>query len=113
MSFYSSIKQSSQALEAAKRLQDEYQRNQAELDRLKGKVDRLTLLCQAMWHILRQMGDVPEEDLAVKFRELEEMHGEKALPGNCVACSRPIHMKRKMCIFCGAKQPETSIFDVL
>lgn len=112
MSFFSKMKSGAKALETARVLQDESQRSQAEIERLKRKVERLSQICQAMWRLLGQRLELEDDMLARQVRELEALARDDMPPTACIVCQRPIHVRKKKCVFCGASQPERDIFDV-
>lgn len=111
MSFFTKMKSGSKALETAKMLQDESQRAQAEIDRLKRKVESLSLICQAMWRLIGPRLELEDDMLRRQVQELEACYREDIPPSACISCQRPIHVRKKKCVFCGATQPDRDIFE--
>lgn len=111
MSFFTKMRSGSKALETAKLLQDESQRAQAEIDRLKRKVESLSLISQAMWRLLGPRLELGDDMLRRQVQELAAGHRDDIPPTACISCQRPIHVRKKKCVFCGATQPERDIFD--
>lgn len=74
------------------------------------RMDRLTLLCCAMWELLRQNTDLTDADLARKMREIDLRDGladGKIGPAavTCAHCSRTISTQDATCIYCGKDNP--------
>lgn len=85
-----------------------------ELDGLDERIDRLTLLCEAMWEVICDAGATPEH-LAAKLNELDMADGRRdlkrtKLPSRC-SCGAMVPPKAKMCQFCSQPPPERSFFD--
>ncbi|MFC1524624.1 hypothetical protein ACFL6N_07530 [Thermodesulfobacteriota bacterium] len=57
--------------------------------------------------------NLTEEELLAKIEAFEQGFGEETPPSQCVSCRKPIHIKKKKCIFCGAEQPGINLFQDL
>ncbi|MBU0730265.1 MAG: hypothetical protein KKE17_03320 [Proteobacteria bacterium] len=113
MAIFTRMKKAGQAHEIAKRVQDENQKTQAEIELLKAKVEKLTLICQGLWEIIGHRLELGNEDLMTKIQELDALYSKDAPPTECISCKRPIHVTKRRCIFCGSDQPEKDFFDSL
>lgn len=86
----------------------------AELD---ARVDRLALVCMAMWKLLQEHTDLTEEDLMAKVGELDLMDGTPdgrlKQVKRCTKCQRVLSPKHERCMYCGAEKLETTAFDAL
>ncbi len=111
MSLFSKLKSGSEALETAKQVQDETHKTQTEIELLKDKVEKLTQICHSLWQIIMENLHLEEAVLEEKVKEIEEL--DEAPPVQCVSCGRPIHIKKRKCVFCGAGQPDRGFFNTL
>ena len=88
-----------------------------ELDGIDQRVDRLALLCEAMWELLQEETDISKEDLQKKVLELDEEDGRRNFRRQRVAqdceCGAKIPPTRLSCQFCGAPPAGRSPFDAI
>jgi hypothetical protein len=71
------------------------------------KLERLTLVCAAMWELLRDRSSIPDEDLLAKIREIDlrdgVLDGQRSLdPLGCPRCGRANNRRRQTCLYCEA-----------
>lgn len=90
------------------------QGNDRAFDGLDERIDRLALLCEAMWELLCDAGATPDQ-LANKLNELDSADGRKDLkrskmPTRC-DCGAMVPAAAKMCQFCSGPPPTRSFFD--
>jgi len=93
-----------QTAESAEARVDRYARR---LDEVQRHVERLSLACQAMWELLREVSDLTEEELEKKILEVDGRDGcvdgkIGVQPVDCPACGRKTSSKRSSCVMCGA-----------
>ena len=79
------------------------------------RIDRLLLVVDAMWSMLRERG-YTDEDLAARIRAIDESDGtadgaRKPLPRRCAKCDSMVEPGRKTCAFCGAAVETGSALD--
>jgi hypothetical protein len=91
---------------------------QSEVDRLETQVEKLTLICHAMWVILKDKTQLSEEDLLAKVMELDLADGvadgrHNTVPKDCPACKRPMSSQHKRCLYCGHVPTPQSAFETL
>ena len=86
---------------------------------LEDKIDKLALICRAMFEILQQTSGVTDEQLAAKIHEIDARDGEAdgrmsaVQPGKvCPKCGATISPKFGRCLFCGYQDPSASPFQV-
>ncbi|MEE4357285.1 MAG: hypothetical protein V2I97_12535 [Desulfococcaceae bacterium] len=79
-------------------------------EKLKLKVDRLTLLCQALWHFVRQHQELSEEELTAYIEELKKKDEKTE---NCSRCGRVMNKNQHRCLYCGSQAQTDSYFDTL
>lgn len=90
----------------------------AEVRYLEDRVDRMSLICMAMWSLMRDKTNLTEEDLMERVKLLDLMDGQadgKATRtvSKCVKCNRPMNVRHKKCLYCGSEKLIQSAFDAL
>ncbi|MBI1368076.1 MAG: hypothetical protein GC162_05420 [Planctomycetes bacterium] len=73
---------------------------------LQRQVDRLEMICEAMWTLLRERTNLSDEALMAKILELDlsdgNADGKITRPAQkCPKCNRPNSRRHEMCIYCG------------
>jgi hypothetical protein len=82
-----------------------------EVSDLKNDVERLLLISEALWNIVRTKCELPEDELAREIHRLDLEDGQADLrkrptpPRTCPKCGRVVTKKRAACTFCGAPLP--------
>jgi hypothetical protein len=81
------------------------------------RVNRLSLLCQAMWEMLRERAEFTEDQLAAKVLEVDLRDGRNdncitTQIRDCPSCGRKTNSKRAVCVICGAELPKGHAFEV-
>lgn len=81
------------------------------------RIERLTLLCEAMWELLSEATDLTTEDLVAKVAELDQQDGLvdgriQRQATNCV-CGAKVNPKARLCQFCNAPAPLRSAFGAV
>ena len=81
------------------------------------RMNRLSLLCQAMWEMLRERAEFTEDQLAAKVLEvdLRDGHGDSRINTqihDCPSCGRKTNSKRLVCVICGAELPKGHAFEL-
>lgn len=87
-------------------------REVADLDR---RVDRLSLVCEALWELLKESTGLTEEAVYQKMEEIDLRDGK--LDGKisrtvleCDQCGRAVNSRRPQCIYCGHRnRPENVV----
>jgi hypothetical protein len=82
------------------------------------KIDRLALICRALWELLRDSGSLSEEALLEKVREVDLRDGAldgrvRTPPQKCSQCGRTVSRRHRRCIYCGAEGLIDTAFDAL
>ena len=77
-------------------------------DELEEEVDRLTLICHAMWEVLQDQLGLSDAQLLEKIREVDLRSGRQdgkapAKPATCPSCSRISNARHALCIYCGVE----------
>jgi len=90
----------------------------SDLRYLEDRVDRLSLICMAMWSLLQDKSSLKEEDLIERVKMLDLMDGKEdgkatRTVSQCTRCDRPMNPRHKKCIYCGNEKLISSAFDAL
>jgi hypothetical protein len=83
---------------------------------LKARISRLSMICEAMWEILKEKNALPPDLLNLKVAELDltdgKLNSRKAnTVVNCKACNRVLQPGRQICLYCGAFSDQVSVFN--
>ena len=83
--------------------------SQGELFDINDRIDRMLLVIDAMWDLLKESG-YSDEQLVERIKALDEADGKAdgrrtAVPVMCPQCSSMIEPGRETCVFCGAASP--------
>jgi hypothetical protein len=84
---------------------------------LEDRVDRLTLVCSALWSLLRERNGLTEEELMERVKEIDLADGRldgkapRQPPATCGACGRTFAARHARCLWCGAERAQGSAFD--
>ena len=90
----------------------------AEVRYLEDRVDRLSLICMAMWSLMRDKTGLSEDDLMERVKMLDLMDGDEdgkatTTVSQCTKCNRPMNRRHKRCLYCGHDKLIQSAFDAL
>lgn len=82
---------------------------------LEGRLEKLSLLCMAMWELVRDRTGLTQEELAAKVKALDEADGKAdgrvtRVAKTCPVCGRIMSPKLGRCIYCGYEAEETNAF---
>jgi hypothetical protein len=117
LDFLWNVGQQSQLREHERRVQQAGEKAKAAQDRvvdLEMKVARLTLLCEALWEIVKADGKRQDSDLIHIMSDLDlsdGMRDGKHRPAiKCSQCGRVYQHGRPHCVFCGEKNVHLSAF---
>lgn len=81
-----------------------------------GRLDRLVLVCMAMWSLLKEKTGMTEEDLLKRVQEIDLSDGQldgKVRPPHvtCQSCGRMMSPRHLKCIYCGVPRADGSAFN--
>lgn len=87
-----------------------------DVEELRERMDRLTLVCHAMWELIADRTQLTEEDLVRHIEVVDLRDGKldgkvKSPPKLCPSCSRPSSARRTRCLYCGDELPESKGFE--
>jgi len=89
--------------------------SQLETRQLEQRLERLTLICHAMWSLLQEQTSLGEQQLLQRVHELQrngEQEGGQG-PEQCPKCGRTFNRRQDKCLYCGEPKPATSAFDLV
>ncbi len=87
------------------------------LEHLERRVNRLSLLCQSMWELLRERAEFTDDQLCAKVLEVDLRDGRNdgrmtSQITDCPSCGRKTNSKRSTCVICGAELKKPHPFEV-
>ena len=74
---------------------------------LRADVERLLMITEALWGILKEKHGYTDDDLANRVMEIDRRDGAvdgrvaRSPPGACPRCNRTLERKRAFCLYCG------------
>ncbi|HUU32157.1 MAG TPA: hypothetical protein VMY69_08675 [Phycisphaerae bacterium] len=80
-----------------------------EVELLRMDVERLLIISEALWRLLREKGGYADEDLVNRMVEIDMRDGAldgkvaKGPPATCPHCKRTLHKRRPWCLYCGGQ----------
>jgi hypothetical protein len=82
---------------------------------LRADVDRLQMICEAMWTIVKLRTGAAEEELAKLVEEIDLRDGKvdgKSVkpPMACKMCGRAVSVRTSVCLYCGAHHTRPTVF---
>jgi hypothetical protein len=82
---------------------------------LRGQVDRLQMICEAMWTVIKEQSGADDERLLRLVQTIDLRDGElngrsKSQPQSCKQCGRVVSTRTRVCMYCGAQNAATSVF---
>ncbi len=85
---------------------------------LEDRLERLALICMAMWSLLQSETNLTEQDLLARVKEIDLM--DSVVDGKitrqvtrCGRCDRPMSSRHIKCIYCGSEHLKASAFDTI
>ena len=83
---------------------------------LADRIDRLSLICMAMWSLIQDKTDLTEADLIKRVHDIDIMDGVEdgkasRSVSECQNCGRTLSARHKRCLYCGAEKLASSAFD--
>ena len=79
---------------------------EAQVRRLEGRVDKLAVVCEALWSLLAERTELSEDDLLARVEQLAaDKTGPDGKPKNrakCPKCGREVVPQNNRCFYCGA-----------
>lgn len=81
------------------------------------RLEKLALLCMAMWSLMREKTGLTEKDLLERVKQIDLMDGRedgklKKTVLECRSCGRAMSSRHTRCLYCGAPNLKRSAFEV-
>ena len=87
--------------------------NNEKIDQLEAKLDKLSLITEALWEIVKETG-VEESQLKSKIQQVTDLKtAKKKEKLSCTGCGMTVPAVNVKCMYCGevlGKEVESSIF---
>ncbi len=112
------IKQAHRSVgQVAEEVRHQRQATRDEIHALHERIDRLTLVCEAMWNLLAESGELAENDLVKMITDLDgedgAVDGQRTRKPTQCACGAMVNPKLKACQFCGEPAAVFSVFEAI
>ncbi len=83
---------------------------------LEDRLDKLTIVCMAMWELLKEVSDLTEEHLLERVKQLDLRDGTAdgkitKTVAKCPKCNRVMNPRHRKCLYCGAAKLNVGAFD--
>lgn len=82
---------------------------------LEHRVEKLSLICRALWEFINQQHGLTEEDLLKRVKEIDARDGSvdghieaKVFP--CKKCGHNVNSRHPACVYCGYRDPKADLF---
>lgn len=83
---------------------------------LQSRIERLSMVCQAMWELLRERAKLTDEDVIKKMQQIDLRDG--VADGKmtrqtlvCPECGRNVSSRREQCLYCGTWLAKDNLFE--
>jgi hypothetical protein len=90
-------------------------RHELELNR---RLEKLSLICRAMWTLIQERSNISEKELAQRTAEVDLLDGKAdgrvSVPAQeCQTCHRMLAPRHDRCFYCGGKRLVKSVFETV
>jgi len=109
-------RQMAQASAAAARGTSKAAQAERRVRELEDELGKLTLVCMAMWSLLKERIGLSEEELMERVKELDLQDGRADGKVShsvleCPRCGRAMSSRHKRCLYCGEEKLTGSAFE--
>jgi hypothetical protein len=82
---------------------------------LRAQIERLQMICEGMWSILKERVGATEQQLLDLIEEIDLRDGKldgrsSKAPVKCARCQRVVSVRTNACLYCGAMNERTTVF---
>jgi hypothetical protein len=90
-------------------------RHELELNR---RLEKLSLICRAMWTLIQDRYKISEKELLDRTTEIDLLDGRAdgrvSVPAQqCKGCGRTLAPRHDRCVYCGGKRLVKSVFETV
>lgn len=83
---------------------------------LERRLEKLSLLCRAMWTLVQERTGLTEEEIARRAVEIDLLDGKadgkvSVKASMCASCNRTVAPRHARCLYCGAEKLVDSVFE--
>jgi ribosomal protein S27AE len=83
---------------------------------LQVRVERLSMVCQAMWELLREKTKLTDEDIIKQMQKIDLRDGVEDGKMTrqtlvCPECGRNVSSRREQCLYCGTWLVKSNLFE--
>lgn len=89
------------------------------VEQLEADVDRLLLICRALWELHREAHQKPDDALLQKIYEIDMRDGKadakmsRPQVRTCSQCGRTLNRRHIQCMYCGTQQVPRDFFETV
>ena len=103
------------AAERAAEATDRANEARQEVATLQKRVDRLEMVCEALWKVVKARTGATEEEALRLIEEIDLRDGKlngrtAAIPQPCAKCTRIVSALTGICPYCGTQNFKTTVF---
>lgn len=100
---------------SAERALDTAREAREAIDALGRQVDRLQLICEALWTVLKRRSGAADEELVRLVEEIDLRDGKldgrfTPAPRKCARCDKVVSVRTGVCLYCGTPSPPPGVF---
>ncbi len=104
------------AMQSARAASSEAQRASTKVDQIQFDIERLLMITEALWTILKEQHGYDDAELQLRVAQIDMRDGKldgkvaRTAPVKCTKCGKTLLKKRPRCIYCGTPAPP-SLFE--
>jgi len=100
------------ATKRANEAESKLHREEYELERMSERVDKLMLICEAMWSLVKEKTELTDADLQQRVQQIDlASHSqEHTTVQTCPQCQRTMSTRYRRCLYCGYEAPDRGVF---
>jgi len=82
---------------------------------LRFQLDRLQMICERMWTVVKQRVGVEDAELFALMEVIDPRDGRldgrtRPVTAECSRCGKVVSVRTGVCLYCGLRQSEQSVF---
>jgi len=85
---------------------------------VEARLEKLTLICMAMWSLIQEKTNLTEEELIERVKQIDLLDGKedgRVTPqvARCSSCGRVMNARHTKCLYCGHEKLVITAFDAV